>query len=95
MQMLEKFTFSKAILCASAVDGVDLMTANPDEGIVMSAMIRRAKYCCLAADSGKIGIRSTYTYADLNDIDALITDKRSPLSEESAPCQVIRVEPKV
>ena len=95
LQMLEKFTFSKAILCASAVDGTDMMTANPDEGIVMSAMIRRAKYCCLAADSGKIGIRSTYTYADLNELDTLITDNASSLSEDALPCRIIRVETNV
>lgn len=79
---LKKFTFNKAFLGISALSGRDLMTSNIENGIVMSAMIDHSSFCCVAADSSKFDIRSTYTFADLSAIDAVVTEAGGEISDE-------------
>ncbi len=82
VDMLRKFTFNKAFLGISAISGRDVMTSNIEEGVIMSTMIDHARFCCVAADSSKFDVRSTYTFADLAEIDALVTEEPAYLSEE-------------
>lgn len=82
VEMLKKFTFNKAFLGVSAISGRDIMTYNIEEGIIMSTMMDHARYCCLAADSSKFDVRSTYAFADLAEIDAVVTEEDADLSEE-------------
>ncbi len=82
VDMLKKFTFSKAFLTISAISGRDIMTSNIDEGVAMSTMIKHSRFCCVAADFSKFDVRSTYTFADLSEIDAVVTQSGTELSEE-------------
>ena len=82
VEMLKKFTFNKAFLGVSALSGRDLMTSNIEDGIIMSTMIDHSRFCCVAADSSKFDIRSTYTFADLAEIDAVVTEDGGEISEE-------------
>ena len=82
VEMLKKFTFNKAFLGVSAISGRDVMTSNIEEGIIMSTMIDHARFCCVAADASKFDVRSTYAFADLAEIDAVVTEEDAELSEE-------------
>lgn len=83
VDMLKKFTFNKAFLGISALSGRDVMTSNIEEGIIMSTMIDHARFCCVASDSSKFDIRSTYTFADLAEIDAVVTEADADIAEET------------
>jgi len=83
VEMLKKFTFNKAFLGVSAISGRDLMASNIEEGIIMSTMMDHSRFCCVAADNSKFDIRSTYTFADLAEIDAVVTEAGAEFSEET------------
>ncbi len=83
VEMLKKFTFNKAFLGISAISGRDIMTSNIEEGVIMSTMIDRARFCCVATDCSKFDIRSTFAFADLAAIDAIVTEADADLSEET------------
>lgn len=83
VEMLKKFTFNKAFLGVSAISGRDVMTSNIEEGIIMSTMIDHSRYCCVAADASKFDVRSTYAFADLAEIDAVVTEEGADISEET------------
>lgn len=82
MELLQKFTFSKTFFSASAICGDQLMNSNVHEGYVISTMIKNSQFCCLAADGRKLDMRSTYTFAHLGDIDAMVTDEEATVSED-------------
>lgn len=82
VEMLKKFTFNKAFLSVSAFSGRDLMSSDIEDGIIMSTMIDHSRFCCVAADSSKFDIRSTYTFADLAEVDAVVTEEGGEISEE-------------
>lgn len=83
VDMLKRFTFNKAFLGISAISGRDVMTSNIEEGVIMSTMIDHARFCCVAADSSKFDVRSTYTFADLAEIDTVVTEEGADISEET------------
>ena len=83
VDMLKKFTFNKAFLGISAISGRDIMASNIEEGVIMSTMIDRARFCCVATDHSKFDIRSTFAFADLAAIDAIVTEADADLSEET------------
>ena len=83
VEMLKKFTFNKAFLGVSAISGRDLMASNIEEGIIMSTMMDHSRFCCVAADNSKFDIRSTYTFADLAEIDAVVTEAGAEFSDET------------
>lgn len=83
VDMLKKFTFNKAFLGISAISGRDVMTSNIEEGIIMSTMIDHARFCCVATDSSKFDVRSTYAFADLAEIDAIVTEEGAEIAEET------------
>ena len=82
VEMIKKFTFNKAFIGASAVSGRDVMTSGVESGTILSAMIEHSQFCCVAADSAKFDIRSTYTFADLSEIDAVVTEKGDAISDD-------------
>ena len=84
IEMIKRFTFSKAFFSASAVDGNDIMSSNMGEGLITSSILQHAQFKCLAADSSKFNIRSTYACATLSEIDAIVTDDNPKLSETIA-----------
>ncbi len=82
VEMLKRFSFTKSFHSVSAISGRDLMTSNVDEGLVMSTMISHSQLIYIAADSSKFDIRSTYKFADLTEIDAIITEETAAIPEE-------------
>lgn len=84
IEMIKRFTFSKVFFSASAVDGSDIMSSNMGEGLIISSILQHAQFKCLAVDTSKFNIRSTYTCASLSEIDAIVTDDNSNLTESVA-----------
>ena len=57
-----------------------LSTPDPDEAAVKRAMIRAAKHVVVLADATKVGQEHLVSFADLADIDLLVTDSPPPTS---------------
>lgn len=57
-----------------------LSTPDGDEAAVKRALVRAAQRVVVLADSSKVGIESTVRFADLSQVDVLVTD--SDLAEE-------------
>ncbi|WP_043535778.1 DeoR/GlpR family DNA-binding transcription regulator [Actinomyces polynesiensis] len=53
-------------------DGIT--TPDPDEAATKSAMVRAASRCIVVADSSKAGQRQLVTFAELGEIDVLVSD---------------------
>ncbi|MDN6304168.1 MAG: DeoR/GlpR family DNA-binding transcription regulator [Brachybacterium sp.] len=68
-----------AFLGCNGLDDQGFMTPDPDEAAVKSAMVRSAGRRVVLADSTKIGSRHLVTFADLADIDVLVTDVALPV----------------
>ncbi|WP_417564071.1 DeoR/GlpR family DNA-binding transcription regulator [Microbacterium sp.] len=51
-----------------------LSTPDPEEAAVKEALVRAARRVVVVADSGKFGAESLVRFADLDDIDVLVTD---------------------
>jgi DeoR family fructose operon transcriptional repressor len=61
-----------------------LSTPDPDEAATKAAMIAAARNVIVLADSRKIGAESTCRFADLSQIDVLITDTAIPDRQREA-----------
>ena len=55
-----------------------LSTPDPDEAAVKRAMVRAAKHVVVLADATKVGQEHLVSFADLADIDLLVTDSPLP-----------------
>lgn len=64
-----------AFVGTNALAATGLSTPDPEEAAVKQAMIAHAEYVVLLCDSTKLATTSVVTYADLADIDLLITDR--------------------
>jgi len=72
---LDRTNFDLLFLGTNALDAsVGLSTPNEDEAAVKAQMVERASRVVLVADESKFGERSFVSFADVDDIDALITD---------------------
>ncbi|MBK1881630.1 DeoR/GlpR transcriptional regulator [Luteolibacter pohnpeiensis] len=72
---------SKRFVIRSAFLGVDAldpdrgaMDVNHGHGVLKQRLIERVDRVIILADSSKLGARSAYRFADLSDIDILVTD---------------------
>jgi DeoR family fructose operon transcriptional repressor len=61
-----------------------LSTPDRTEAAVKRAIIDRARRTVLLADSSKMGVERTITFAQLSDIDVLVTDKEIAASDRRA-----------
>ncbi len=61
-----------------------LSTPDRTEAAVKRAIIERARRTVVLADSSKIGVERTIKFAELSDIDALVTDKEITASDRRA-----------
>ncbi len=65
-------------VCFVGTNGVSLShgltTPDPDEAAVKHAMVRAARRVVALADSSKLGVESMVRFADLSDVDVLVTD---------------------
>jgi DeoR family fructose operon transcriptional repressor len=61
-----------------------LSTPDRSEAAVKRAIIERARRTVVLADSSKIGVERTIKFAELSDVDALVTDKEITASDRRA-----------
>lgn len=73
-EQLERFSFDRAFVSATAVDERGVYMTSPDSAELAARMLLHAKEGILLAGSEKLGRRSVYRYASLAQIDVLITD---------------------
>lgn len=79
----QRINADKLFLASSGVDiTAGLTVSNPLEADVKKHMIAAAKEVILVADSSKFGKRSLISFAPLNEVDAVITDKDIPADIE-------------
>ncbi len=60
--------------------GFGLSTPDPAEAAVKAAIVRAARRVIVLADADKMGVESLVSFADIADIDVLVTD--APLGAE-------------
>ena len=72
---IRKYHFAKVFLAANALSKDGLTTVNSDLAEVKRAMIDSAEEVILLADSSKIGQICFQKFADLSEIDIMITDR--------------------
>lgn len=76
---LDRTNFDLLFLGTNALDGsVGLSTPNEDEAAVKAQMVERAGRVVLVADESKFDERSFVSFADVGDVDVLITDGDPP-----------------
>lgn len=68
-----------------------LSTPDPEEAAVKEAIVQAARRVILVADSGKFGVESLVRFADLADVDVLVTDA-APTGELAVALQTAGVE---
>ncbi len=61
-----------------------LSTPDRTEAAVKRAIISRARRTVVLADSSKVGVERTVKFAELSDVDALVTDKEISASDRRA-----------
>lgn len=74
---LKDFNIDKAFMCTSGLTIKDGLTnKNPIEQEIKSMICSIVDYIYLLVDDSKIGISSLMTYAKLEDVDILVTNKK-------------------
>ncbi|EMA21339.1 MULTISPECIES: HTH-type transcriptional regulator GlpR [Haloarcula] len=72
---IERMNFDLLFLGTNALDSAaGLSTPNEDEAAVKEVMVERARRVVLVADASKFGDRSFVSFADLDQVDLLVTD---------------------
>ncbi len=91
--MLRNYYIDKAFIAATSISVDGIMAWNENDGEFTAALIRQARFCCALAESEKLGVRTFYRAAGLEEIDLLITDPIHPMdSEMTAALQGADVE---
>ncbi|MBR5586581.1 MAG: DeoR/GlpR transcriptional regulator [Clostridia bacterium] len=67
-------------VAALSPDG--LMSTGTDEGCVSAEMVKCSNHVVVVAESRKLGKRSIFRFAKLEEIHTLVTDSKFPLSDE-------------
>ncbi len=76
INMLRQYSIDKIFLGANALSMTKgVMTPNMECALGKEAMKKAGQTIILLCDSSKIGRKSTYSYADLDEIDYLVTDE--------------------
>ncbi|MBX0323538.1 DeoR/GlpR family DNA-binding transcription regulator [Halomicroarcula sp. F13] len=89
---LERTNFDLLFLGTNALDAeAGLSTPNEDEAEVKRQMVEQAGRVVLVADSSKFGERSFVSFADLDDVDMVVTDGDLPsaLADAFAEADVV------
>lgn len=77
---IKDFNIDKAFMCTSGLTIKDGLTnKNPIEQRIKSTICSIVDHIYLLVDDSKIGISSLMTYAKLEDIDTMITNKKPPV----------------
>lgn len=78
VEKLSEYHVDKAFIGVVGISDRGLTIAHEEDGTVKRKMIRQAKQVIVLADHTKLGITDFFRFADLKDIDLLITDKTPP-----------------
>ncbi|MDQ0199176.1 DeoR/GlpR family DNA-binding transcription regulator [Neobacillus ginsengisoli] len=78
VEKLSEYHVDKAFIGVVGISERGLTIAHEEDGTVKRKMIRQAKQVIVLADHTKLGITDFFRFADLKDIDLLITDKTPP-----------------
>jgi DeoR family fructose operon transcriptional repressor len=79
---LERFSADKAFLGVTSVSPRGLMMWNENEGGFTAGIAARASEVYVVADSSKFGVDTFYKFLDLDQVDHIITDDRTPITEQ-------------
>jgi len=83
-----------AFLGCNGMDAAGFTTPDPDEAAAKSAMVAQASRRVVVADASKAGLMQFVTFAELADIDVLVTDTALPDSSlqlfEHSGIEVVR-----
>lgn len=75
VEKLSEYHVDKVCIGVVGISEMGLTIAHEEDGVVKRKMIQQAKQVIVLADHTKIGITDFFRYADLQDIDLLITDQ--------------------
>jgi DeoR/GlpR family transcriptional regulator of sugar metabolism len=78
VEKLSEYHVDKAFIGVVGISERGITIAHEEDGVVKRKMIRQAKQVILLADHTKLGNTDFFRFADLKDIDLLITDKTPP-----------------
>lgn len=78
VEKLSEYHVDKAFIGVVGISDRGLTIAHEEDGTVKRKMIRQAKQVIVLADHTKLGITDFFRFADLKDIDLVITDKTPP-----------------
>ncbi|CDQ40573.1 MULTISPECIES: DeoR/GlpR family DNA-binding transcription regulator [Virgibacillus] len=77
---LSEYLVDKVFIGVVGISEHGLTIAHEEDGVVKRKMMEQAKQVIVLADRTKLGITDFYRFADLQDIDILITDQIPPPS---------------
>ncbi|WP_026573688.1 DeoR/GlpR family DNA-binding transcription regulator [Bacillus sp. UNC438CL73TsuS30] len=75
VEKLSEYHVDKVYIGVVGISENGLTIAHEEDGVVKRKMIQQAKQVIVLADHTKLGITDFFRFADLQDIDLLITDK--------------------
>lgn len=81
---MDRMNFDLLFLGTNAIDAEGLMTPNEDEARMKSLMVEKAHRVVAVADATKFGERSFVRFADLSELDRLITNENPPADVREA-----------
>lgn len=87
---MERMNFDLLFLGTNGIDAEGLMTPNEDEARVKSLMVEKSNRVVVVADGTKFGERSFVRFADLPDVDRLITNE-GPSADIAEACETADV----
>lgn len=78
VEKLSEYIVDKAFIGVVGISENGLTIAHEEDGVVKRKMMQQAKQVIVLADNTKLGITDFFRFADLQNIDLLITDKAPP-----------------
>lgn len=78
-EQLERFSFDRVFVSATAVDAGGVYMGGAESGELAARMLARGGEAVVLAGSEKMGRRSVYRYASLEQIHVLVTDTQMPV----------------
>ncbi|MCB5936675.1 hypothetical protein LJB62_17525 [Bacillus sp. DFI.2.34] len=73
-QLLREVRVNKAFVGTNGIDGLNITTANQEEGNGLSIVLDNAKERFILADSTKFGTEAFFTFYNVQDVTSIITD---------------------
>lgn len=78
LEKLSEYHVDKVFIGVIGISENGLTIAHEEDGFVKQKMIQQAKQVIVLADHTKLGLTAFFRFADLQDIDLLITDQTPP-----------------